>query len=71
VRITFTELVHWIHKDYGLSELDAYELLSKVATIHLNEMGPKLCGRSLDTKEVSPAQKEIGYEDPVGLRPRI
>lgn len=31
VRIAFTELVHWIHKDYGLSELDAYELLSKVA----------------------------------------
>jgi len=38
VRIAFTELVHWIHKDYGLSELDAYELLSKVARIHLNEM---------------------------------
>ena len=27
-----------IHEDYGLSELDAYELLSKVAKIHLNEM---------------------------------
>jgi amidase len=38
VRIAFTELVKWIHKDYGLSELDAYELLSKVAKIHLNEM---------------------------------
>jgi amidase len=38
VRIAFTELVHWIHRDYGLSELDAYELLSKVAKIHLNEM---------------------------------
>jgi amidase len=38
LRIAFTELVHWIHKDYGLSELDAYELLSKVAKIHLNEM---------------------------------
>jgi amidase len=38
VRIAFTELVHWIHNDYGLSELDAYELLSKVAKIHLNEM---------------------------------
>ena len=34
----FTELVGWIHNDYGLSELDAYELLSKVAKIHLNEM---------------------------------
>ena len=38
VRIAFTELVAWIHQDYGLSELDAYELLSKVAKIHLNEM---------------------------------
>lgn len=38
LRIAFTELVGWIHADYGLSELDAYELLSKVARIHLAEM---------------------------------
>jgi len=38
LRIAFTELIGWIHQDYGLSELDAYELLSKVARIHLNEM---------------------------------
>src|SRR6202166_428499 len=38
LRIAFTELVGWIHKDYGLSSLDAYELLSKVAKIHLDEM---------------------------------
>jgi len=38
LRIAFTELVAWIHHDYGLSELDSYELLSKVARIHLNEM---------------------------------
>ena len=37
-RIAFTELVYWIHRDYGLSEMDAYELLSKVAKVHLNEM---------------------------------
>jgi acetamidase/formamidase len=37
-RIALTELVHWIHRDYGLSEMDAYELLSKVARLHLNEM---------------------------------
>ncbi|MBV9484181.1 MAG: acetamidase/formamidase family protein, partial [Acidobacteria bacterium] len=30
LRIAFTELVGWIHNDYGLSEFDAYELLSKV-----------------------------------------
>lgn len=38
LRIAYTELIHWIHQDYGLSELDAYELLSKVGKIHLNEM---------------------------------
>jgi acetamidase/formamidase len=38
LRIAFSELINWIHRDYGLSELDAYELLSKAATIHLTEM---------------------------------
>jgi amidase len=38
LRIAFTELVGWIHADYGLSEMDAYELLSKVAEIRLSEM---------------------------------
>ena len=38
VRIALTELVAWIHADYGLSEMDAYELLSKVGKIHLTEM---------------------------------
>ena len=38
LRVAFTQLVGWIRQDYGLSELDAYELLSKVAKIHLDEM---------------------------------
>jgi amidase len=38
LRIAFSELVGWIHADYGLSELDAYELLSKVGKAHLTEM---------------------------------
>jgi acetamidase/formamidase len=38
LRIAFTELVGWVHTDYGLSDLDAYELLSQVAKIHLTEM---------------------------------
>lgn len=38
LRIAFTELIAWMHSDYGLSDLDAYELLSKVAKVHLNEM---------------------------------
>src|SRR6476661_9664903 len=37
LRVATTELVHWIHSDYGLSDLDAYELLSKVAKLHLTE----------------------------------
>jgi acetamidase/formamidase len=37
-RIAVTELVHWIHADYSLSELDAYELFSKVGKLHLTEM---------------------------------
>ena len=37
-RIAYIELVKWIHEDYGLSELDAYELLSKVAEVRLSEM---------------------------------
>lgn len=38
LRIAFSQLVGWIHDDYGLSNLDAYELLSKVARIRLAEM---------------------------------
>jgi amidase len=38
LRIAFSQLVGWMHSDYSLSELDAYELLSKVARIHLTEM---------------------------------
>ena len=37
-RIAFTELVKWIHQDYGLSTLDAYELLSQVARVHVSEI---------------------------------
>jgi acetamidase/formamidase len=38
LRIAFTELIGWIHEQYGLSEMDTYELLSKTAEIHLAEM---------------------------------
>src|ERR1700729_1358414 len=38
LRIAYTELVAWIHADYGLSEIDAYELLSKVGKLHMAEM---------------------------------
>jgi acetamidase/formamidase len=38
VRIAVTELIQWVHRDYGLSELDAYELFSKVGHLHLTEM---------------------------------
>ena len=38
LRIAYTELVGWIHADYGLSELDAYQLLSQVGKVHVAEM---------------------------------
>ena len=38
LRIAYTELVGWIHADYGLSELDAYQLLSQVGKVHVTEM---------------------------------
>jgi amidase len=59
LRIAFTELVDWIHKDYGLSTLDAYELLSKVAKIHLDEMvDPNyVVVASIDKKFLPPKKK--------------
>jgi len=38
LRIAYTELVGWIHAEYGLSELDAYQLLSQVGKVHVTEM---------------------------------
>src|ERR1700689_5444042 len=58
LRIAFTELVHWIHKDYALSELDAYELLSQVGKIHLNEMvDPNYVVVALVEKKYLPRKK--------------
>src|SRR5580698_8733880 len=59
LRIAFTELVDWIHKDYGLSSLDAYELLSKVAKIHLDEMvDPNYVVVASIDKKFLPAKKK-------------
>ena len=38
LRIAFTELIGWIHAETGLSELDAYQLLSQVGKVHVTEM---------------------------------
>ena len=38
LRIAYTELVGWIHTDYGLSEFDAYQLLSQAGKVHVTEM---------------------------------
>jgi len=58
LRIAFSQLVLWIHKDYGLSELDAYELLSKVARIHLTEMvDPNYVVVAIIDKEYLPARR--------------
>ena len=59
LRIAFRELVAWIHTDYGMSELDAYELLSKVAKIHLNEMvDPNYVVVASIEKKYLPAKKK-------------
>jgi acetamidase/formamidase len=38
LRIAYTELVGWMHKDYQISEMDAYELLSEVGEVRVAEM---------------------------------
>jgi len=59
LRIAFTELVGWIHQDYGLSEVDTYELLSKVAKIHLTEMvDPNYVFVASVEKKYLPAKKK-------------
>lgn len=59
LRIAFAELVGWMHRDYGLSEMDSYELLSKVAKIHLNEMvDPNYVVVASIEKKYLPAKKK-------------
>ncbi len=59
LRIAVSELVYWINADYGLSQLDAYELLSKVGHIHLTEMvDPNyVVIASIDKKFLPPRKK--------------
>ena len=59
LRIAFVELVGWIRQEYGLSEMDSYELLSKVAKIHLNEMvDPNYVVVASVEKKYLPAKKK-------------
>jgi amidase len=59
LRIAFAELVGWMHRDYGLSEMDSYELLSKVAKIQLNEMvDPNYVVVASIEKKYLPAKKK-------------
>jgi len=60
VRIAVVEMVHWMHRDYGLSELDAYELFFEGGEAASDgNGGPELCDRCVGGKEVS-AGEEIG-----------
>ena len=59
LRIAFMQLIEWIHADYGLSKLDAYELLSKVGKIHLTEMvDPNYVVIAKIDKKYLPARKQ-------------
>jgi amidase len=58
LRIDFTELVDWVHADYGLSALDAYELLSQSGQNPLGRNGrPQLRCCGVDRQEV-PARED-------------
>jgi acetamidase/formamidase len=62
LRIAFTELVNWIHADYGLSELDAYQLLSQVGHAHLTEMvDPNYVVIASIEKKYLPPKKEAAH----------
>jgi amidase len=62
LRIAFTELVGWIHSDYGLSELDAYQLLSQVGHVHLTEMvDPNYVVIASIEKKYLPPKKEAAH----------
>jgi amidase len=37
-RIAYTELIKWIHDDYGISQLDLYELMSVAGEIRVSEI---------------------------------
>jgi amidase len=37
-RIAYTELIKWIHDDYGLSQFDLYELMSVAGELRVNEI---------------------------------
>jgi acetamidase/formamidase len=37
-RIAYTELIRWIHDDYGLSQLDLYELMSVAGELRVSEI---------------------------------
>jgi len=37
-RIAYTELIKWIHDDYGLSQLDLYELMSVAGELQVSEI---------------------------------
>jgi acetamidase/formamidase len=37
-RIAYSELIKWIHDDYGLSQFDVYELMSVAGELHVNEI---------------------------------
>jgi len=62
LRIAYTELVGWIHEDYGLSELDAYQLLSQVGRAHITEMvDPNYVVIASVEKKYLPAKKGAAH----------
>jgi acetamidase/formamidase len=62
LRIAYTELVAWIRSDYGLSEFDAYQLLSQVGHAHVTEMvDPNYVVIASVEKKFLPPKKEVTH----------
>lgn len=63
LRIAFVELIGWMHEQYGLSEMDSYELLSKTAEIHLAEMvDPNFVVIAKINKKFLVVRRRIGWK---------
>lgn len=60
-RIAFTQLVRWLAADYGLSTMDAYQLVSQVAKTHVaNVVDPNYTIVAKFPKRYLPRARSMG-----------
>ena len=64
-RIAYTELIKWIHDDYGLSQLDLYELMSVAGELRVTEIvDPNYAVVARINKKYLPAKQEPPKQEP-------